>query len=181
MSTTNRRLAVSAKVLRAHLILDHVRAAGHRGVVAFSCGGATAALRLVGFGEPGGPDLVDVSPAGDLAPTDTWWTPARIHATWPAHFDATSGHLPLPLFLALVDALRDHAGDLPPGVYDVPTGSGETVCALRLAYPTARHVFRAVWDDATPATRYDARGPMVQWASTGGPWQRLPARGPLTG
>jgi len=151
-------VAPLAKALRADLIAGYVRQAGLPGVVCFSCGNASAALRRVGL------YVVDVSPSGDVE-ARRWWQPAEIARAWPHLFDATSGHLPLPLMAQLAAALRAAMGPLEPGPHDVPTGSGETILCLRWAYPGV--AFRAVYG-GTRATRYEAQAPLVQLVAAGG-------------
>lgn len=129
----------------------HLQAAGLPArVVCFTCGHAARALRQVGL------DVLAIGPGQDLEPAD-WWSPARIAATWPDRYDATSGHLPLPMVARLGLALRDHLGDLR-GRYAVPTGSGETLTALRLAYPALR--LRALVNMGV-GTQHDPRAPLA--------------------
>ncbi len=120
------------KALRAKVIARYVQAAGYRGVVCFSCGNASAALEACGL------YVVDIGPGGSLQ-AGQWWTPAEIHKAWPDLFDATSGHLPIPLMLDIARAYRTYLGELQ-GEYQVPTGSGETITCLRYAYPDCSFV-----------------------------------------
>jgi len=99
-------------------------------VVVFTCGNAAAELRAVGL------DVLAVGPGQELQP-GRWWTPGAIRAAWPDRFDATSGHLPMPLMVQLALALADHVGHLERCRWLVPTGSGETITALRWVYPDA--------------------------------------------
>lgn len=115
------------KLIRAQVIKDYVKAAGYDGVVAFSCGNATEALRMIGL------RVLDISPHGDLAPTEKWWSPAEIHAAFPRLFDATSGHLPAWMMYQIGQQFKIYLGSNPDP--DIPTGSGETILCLRWAYP----------------------------------------------
>lgn len=116
-----------AKKIRAQVIAEYIKAAGYRGVVAFSCGNATRELKAAGLW------VLDISPAGDLSPSGKWWTPAEIHAAFPDLFDATSGHLPAHLMIEISRRFRYYLGDdIDPLI---PTGSGETITCLRWAYP----------------------------------------------
>ncbi|MGR0187239.1 hypothetical protein [Azospirillum aestuarii] len=124
------------KRLRALVIAQHVRAAGLPGVVCFSCGNASAALKEAGL------YTVEIAPGGDLS-AGRWWTAPEIAKAWPHLLDATSGHLPVPLMAAVASALRAELGDLPADTYEVPTGSGETLVCLSMAYPASR--FRPVY------------------------------------
>ena len=126
-------LTSPTKALRARIIREHLHAAGRPpDVVCFTCGNAADALRAEGL------HVIEVGPRGPLTPTE-WWTPEQIARAFPYRFDATSGHLPLPLMARLAEALLRHHGHLE-GRYLVPTGSGETLVALRLAYPLATFV-----------------------------------------
>lgn len=147
-------LETPAKAIRARIIVDYATTAGYEGIVCFSCGNASAALRTASMGLL---PVLDVSPAGDLEPR-RWWTPAEIARTWPRWFDGTSGHLPAHLIADIGAALRAHLGHLDPHTtYLVPTGSGETITALSVAYPG--HTFAALYG-TEPATRRELRAPM---------------------
>ena len=127
-------LTLPAKAIRAQLIRDHlgggVAGANAPRVVVFTCGNAAAQLRAVGL------DVLAVGPGQELQ-AGRWWTPAEIRAAWPDRFDATSGHLPMHLVAQLAMALADHVGTLERCRWLVPTGSGETITALRWVYPDA--------------------------------------------
>jgi hypothetical protein len=116
----------------------------------FSCGNASRALREAGL------DTVDISPTGELL-AGKWWNAARIRQTWPDRLDATSGHLPMPLMLEVARAFRGHLGNLWTGTYQVPTGSGETLVCLSMAYPNT--LFMPVYD-LDEATAYNAEAPL---------------------
>lgn len=147
-------LEVPAKAIRAQVIRAHLAESGHPGCVAFSCGNATRALRAAGVW------VLDVAPGGALQSTK-WWSPAEVHRAWPHLFDATSGHLPIPLMASLAAIFREtFAATIEgrPGPHVVPTGSGETVVCLAWAFPDARWIAR--YDDRQPATRYEPRAPL---------------------
>jgi hypothetical protein len=144
-------LRFPAKQIRSSVVAGYVRAAGYRGVVVFSCGNSAAALRNQGL------EVLEVGPRGDLK-TEKWWTQAKIHRTWPDLFDATSGHLSVPLMGDIAKAFRAHLGELPAALYTVPSGSGETICCLRVAYPLLD--FEASYDDRKPETRRDPEAPL---------------------
>lgn len=153
-------LIFPAKRIRAVEVARYVRAAGYPGVVCFSCGNASQALKDQGL------DVVDVSPRGVLMPL-RWWRPEEIRRCWPHLFDATSGHLPAHLMVTIGHAFRDHLGALPLAAYDVPTGSGETIVCLRWAYPGIK--FTPVRDGG-PATEYHPGAPLndaVAWQDRG--------------
>jgi hypothetical protein len=141
------------KKLRARVIADFVRNSSYRGVVVFSCGNAAKALREEGL------DVVEIGPRGDLQ-TQKWWKAAEIHRLHPGRFDATSGHLPACLMVEVGKAFREHLGDLAPGRYAVPTGSGETIMCLRAAYPSRSVVLYAAYNNDRPETERDPMNPL---------------------
>ena len=123
-----RVLRLPAKRIRAEVVRDYMVGLGHDRVVCFTSGNAGACLREQGL------DVLSVGPGGALLP-GRWWQPSEIAAVWPDRFDATSGHLPMHLMALFAVALQAHLGPLGPGPWLVPTGSGETLCALALVYP----------------------------------------------
>lgn len=137
------------KRIRALAIKEYMEENGYDRAVCFSCGNASRELKSAGV------DTVDISPAGDLSPL-RWFTCAEVAKTFPSCFDATSGHLPPDLMQSVADRYKDHIGQLPGRVY-LPTGSGETLVALKMAYPDAEIVAVYNLDDAT---RYDERAPL---------------------
>ncbi len=128
----NQLLKYNNKQARARVIAKFVREAGYPGVVCFTCGNAAEALRGQGL------DVIEVGPRGGLT-TNHWFTPASIKKIFPQLLDATSGHLSLALMWEIaMEIKREHEGGgvwLMASVYDVPSGSGETITCLRLAYP----------------------------------------------
>ncbi len=149
------------KALRAAVIARHVREAGLPGVVCFSCGNASRALKEAGL------YVVEIAPQGDLS-AGKWWTASEIARAWPHLFDATSGHLSPPVMSAVADALREELGFLPPGIFDIPTGSGETLVCLAMAYQDCR--FRPVYGVGR-GTEFEPRAPLnalVQALAAGG-------------
>lgn len=150
------------KTLRAAVIRDYVRESDYPGVVVFTCGNAANALRreLSYFSTK--KTVVEIGPKGPLD-ARRWFSPAEIHATWPHLFDATSGHLPYPLMVSLSYCLREWLatpGLMPstPEIW-VPTGSGETIICLQMAFPRAK--FRAVYDDSYAPIAFEARAPLT--------------------
>ena len=144
------RLQFPAKEIRAQIIKRHVEAGDYAGVVCFSCGHAAEALRAVGL------DVLEIGDFGTLR-ANKWWTLAEIHRIWPRRFDATSGHLPMPLMASVARAFYAHLGELTAECYEVPTGSGETILALRMAYPFIS--FRPVYNMG-PGTDYNGLAPL---------------------
>lgn len=159
------------KWLRSKVIDQYVKHAGYKGTVIFSCGNAAANLRTVMQGSVPGtqhvtnkPMIVEVGPKGDLS-TSKWWTPEGIHQVWPDLFDATPGHLPMPLMARIAEEFKDylsHDSQLKindQNEYLVPTGSGETIICLRLAFPNAK--FTAIYDNNELATSYEPEAPLA--------------------
>lgn len=144
-------LQFQAKKLRAEVIKEYLTENGIRGAVCFSCGNTSRALREAGI------DTLDISPTGDLQAL-RWFTPSEIKREFPDRLDATSGHLGPDLMNRIASAFLSYLGSLQESEdYVVPTGSGETIIALKIAYPTIR--FHAVYNlDA--ATSYDSRAPL---------------------
>lgn len=141
-----------AKQIRAEVIAEHVRNARIRGVVCFTCGNAADALTLTGI------DVIEVGERGKITPR-RWWPAAEIARCWPLHFDATSGHLPVSMMLEVGKRLYSELGKLDMNaVYKVPSGSGETLVCLKLAYPEIK--FAAVYDNKHPHTAYNSNAPL---------------------
>lgn len=137
------------KQIRAAVIRQYMEENGHTRAVCFSCGNASKALKEAGV------DVLDISPAGDLAPR-RWFTQAEIRRVFPDRFDATSGHLPAELMTRIARAFKDHIGQMHGHIY-LPTGSGETLVELKMAYPALR--ITAVYGmDA--ATEYSQEAPL---------------------
>lgn len=146
------------KALRAAVIAQHALQAGDNRLVCFTCGHAARALEAVGL------DVVAIGP-GEALRTVRWWTPGAVARAFPGRFDATPGHLPLPLLLDYARTLFRAVGALPLRAYAVPTGSGETIVALRLVYPDT--IFVPVYDSGP--TAYDAANPLNAAAAYRGP------------
>jgi hypothetical protein len=143
-------LTFPRKQIRAAVIAQYIERAGYRGAVCFSCGHASAALQRAGV------YVVDISETGDLI-ARSWWHAADIRRAWPDLLDATCGHLPAPLMGELATAYRVSIGALGEASYDVPTGSGETMICLSMAYPGVRFVPKY---DLDAATAYHDRAPL---------------------
>lgn len=138
------------KQIRAKVIANHVTQAKIKGVVCFSCGNASAALKEAGL------YVVDISPRGKLSANE-WWTESDIALAFPHLFDATSGHLSVGLMLQIGNAFKEYLGELPETVV-VHAGSGETALSLSMAYPNTN--FIALYDNTRPATTYSHEAPL---------------------
>ncbi len=148
-------LRVPAKRLRAQVIAEWLMRAGlPPRVVCFTCGNASRALADIGLDvlQIGGPDA-------QLQP-GKWWSQAEVKRWWPSMLDATSGHLGPELINLLAERFREQVGPVDASqVYTVPTGSGETLVALALAFPSTSFV--AQYDDRDPCTTYNASAPLT--------------------
>jgi hypothetical protein len=145
-------LFFAAKAIRASAIHVYVRQAAYQGVVCFSCGNASAALKATGL------DVLEIGPKGPVQ-ANSWWSPADIHRIFPTRFDATSGHLPMHLMHTIGGYFRAYLGDLPDDrPIIVPTGSGETLCCLAMAYPEVRFIAR--YDQSSTATSRHPKAPL---------------------
>lgn len=152
------RLLVNEKAIRSAVIAAYMAEAGYKHAVIFSCGNAATALRVAGV------SVTEIGPEGELE-ARRWWSLAQIRFTWPQWFDATSGHLPAPLMAEIAKRLAAAIGALDRDtVYEVETGSGETIACLRMAYP---HItFEPVYN-VSRGSQYDAAAPL-NWIAAGG-------------
>ena len=152
------------KKIRSKVIADFVRSAGYKGAVCFSCGNASQALIDEHI------FVVDISDTGPLR-AQAWFDPAMIRRIWPDLFDATSGHLPAGLMVKIAAAMRADLGPLKDREYMVPTGSGETIVCLGIAYPETR--FRPVYN-LDRGTIYEPQAPLndLVFAMFGAPIER---------
>lgn len=143
------RINLWVKRVRADVIAEHLARLGQRQVVCFTCGNAAEALRRAGL------LVVSVGDNEDLKP-GRWFSYTDIAQTWPGVFDATSGHLPLPLLVQVALRLRAER-PIYSGAREVLTGSGETYVCLSLAYPHMQFV--PVYN-ASRGSRYEAGAPL---------------------
>ncbi len=150
-----RRLSLG-KAVRSRHVDNYMRSAGYRRAVCFSCGNAAEALRRSGV------DVLEVGPRGRLLPGG-WWSCGEIRRAWPEYFDATSGHLPVALMTAIGAELVDGIGSVFPGEeVIVPSGSGETLVCLALAYRRGEGPrLVAEYDCGRPETMYDPEAPLA--------------------
>lgn len=138
------------KAVRAEVIRTHCKSAGYDGCVCFSSGNSSRALRSLGL------YTIDISPTGQLT-ANGWWPVDHVHRAWPHLFDATSGHLPLPLMVELARVYQASLRPIEP-TYAVPTGSGETILALKIAFPDIKWV--AHYSTGIKGAYYDSRSPL---------------------
>lgn len=137
------------KRLRSIAIKNYMNENGYDKAVCFSCGNASRELAKAGV------DVLDISPSGDLE-ARRWFTIADVHSCFSGFFDATSGHLPMDCMKMVAMKFKDALGEID-GPINLPTGSGETLVCMKIAYPTI--AISAVYglDDAT---KYDEQAPL---------------------
>lgn len=138
------------KKLRAEVIKEYLDALGENRCVCFTCGNATKALRAAGV------QVVSVGEQEELRP-GRWYSYNEIAASFRC-FDATSGHLPMPMLREIAERMRMCLGGLEEREYGIPTGSGETLVVLSMAYPEVR--FIPLRYKGRPETRYNEGAPM---------------------
>lgn len=144
------------KHYRAHVIRDYVQEVGYKKIVIFTCGSAGRALKEELHGQ--NQTILTIGPGQDLE-TNYWWSPEQIAVQFPDHFDATSGHLAMPL-LRSISAVFKHNGRYlieENTTYTIKTGSGETIVAMKMAFPKSN--FIAVYGPEPPV-RYEVNAPM---------------------
>lgn len=138
------------KEIRSKVILKYYYK--EKNFVCFSSGNAVAELKkltpnVIGCGGYVG---------ADYSPT-SWFSQRDVEIAFPNEIDVTCGHLPIELMVKLADAYREYLGELTDSVYEVPTGSGETIVCLKLAYPDKD--FIAVYN-LDKHTEYNEKAPL---------------------
>lgn len=156
-------IAYKAKRIRAKVIARYMKRNGFERCVCFSCGNACDALIAEGL------DCIAIAPERDLR-AERWWTLEEIRKTFPTAFDATSGHLPVDVLLDVADEFRSEFASLfcDGSEYIVPTGSGETIVCLKLAFPQTS--FRAEWERGVPALEPEQLAPLFRVVQAFFPW-----------
>lgn len=137
------------KQLRAVAIKEYMEKYGYKRAVCFSCGNASAALKKAGV------STLDISERGDLQAL-RWFTQGEVGVYFGGMFDATSGHLPIECLLMVAERYREYIQSLPEEI-NLPTGSGETLVCLKLAFPHCR--INAVYN-LDEATKYEEGAPL---------------------
>lgn len=141
------------KKIRASVIREYMQNAGYDRAVCFSCGNAARALVEAGV------NTLHIGKNGVLAPKK-WFSVAEVRNIWPSMFDATSGHLSASLMVEIGLSFRKYLGNLSDTVY-VPTGSGETLCCLKMAYPQTDFIAVYNIDEATEYSEFAPLNAMV--------------------
>jgi len=114
------------KRIRAKVIKEYLLKIGVNHCVCFTCGNGSKYLRA---------ERLVVTSVGDneeLKPNH-WFSFFEIAEKFKM-FDATSGHLPYPLMVEISKELKKEL-HLTQKTYIIPTGSGETIVCLKMAFP----------------------------------------------
>ena len=128
------KINLIVKTIRAKIIKNHLAVQGKNHCVCFTCGNAAAALRKEGL------SVTAVGYHDELIPAK-WFNYSEIQIKFNGLFDATSGHLPFPLMVEIAKQLKLILGELDDTlVYNVPTGSGESIVCLAIAYPSCNFI-----------------------------------------
>ncbi len=122
MNTMNRDYNVIQKKIRARVIKEYLNSIGQNKCVCFTCGNSSKYLIAEGL------DVIEV------LNTDHWWTYAEIQSHYKC-FDATSGHLPLPLITEVANRMNKALANTIEHDEDIACGSGETFLCLKMAFP----------------------------------------------
>ena len=140
------------KQLRAKVIKKHLNNLGINKCVCFTCGNASKYLRFEGI------NVISVGKNELLIP-NKWFSYTEIQNNFNNIFDATSGHLPMPLMIDIAKELRarDYGNLKKKVTYLVPTGSGESIICLQIAFPNIS--FKPV-RLSNPQTEYNKDAPL---------------------
>lgn len=153
IGTVTNTLQFPHKMIRSKVIAQYMKEAGYKKAVCFTCGNAGRELRRAGV------ETIIVGGEGDMLP-NRWLTTAEIHRMFPDCFDATSGHLNADVMNRIASAYREYLGELPAEV-EVPSGSGECLVCLKLAYPQVHFIAEYDVVGLEGPTQYCPRAPLV--------------------
>lgn len=137
------------KKLRAEAIKEYMQEYGFKRAICFSCGNASRALKECGV------ETLDISVSGDMQALK-WFTIGEIKDKFPNYFDATSGHIPIDCMVKVAEKFKEYLGEMPKEI-TLPTGSGETLVCLKMAYPDCE--INAVYN-LDNATQFDKDAPL---------------------
>lgn len=121
----NREYNLLEKRIRAKVVKEYLDNLGSNRCVCFTSGNCSKELKKLGL------NVIAIGNEQDLSP-NKWFEFIEIGKF--GYFDATSGHLPLPLMLDIAKRLKKRIKKLPKKVI-IATGSGETLVCLKLAFP----------------------------------------------
>lgn len=153
------------KRLRAEVITDYVRSAGSfKGIICITCG--AAGDEILKAAKTGCGDIVIIMPTEG----DEWITMEQIARDYPGYFDATSGHLPFWLMVRIAHRFRQYIDKHTRRTFSsevrVPTGSGETIFELRMAYPDMVETQLVALYDYSRGSRFESDAPLNQAVQT---------------
>ena len=147
------KINLHIKRVRAEVIRKHLHSIGTNKCVCFTCGNARKALEKAGL------DVVGVGNNEKLKP-NKWFSYSEIQNTF-NRFDATSGHLPLPIMNKIATELQQYC--FKNGWIDnkeeylIPTGSGESIVLMNMAFPEV--TFYPI-REGTPETEFSKQAPL---------------------
>lgn len=145
---TKKLLTFPHKKIRSKVIQKYIEN-NYSQLVCFSCGNAGRSLEELNL------DVLHIGEEGTLTP-NKWFSMREIQHYFPNYFDATSGHLNMELMQLIAKEYKKYLGELPQTNY-IPTGSGETLVCLKLAYP--KKDFIAVYN-LGKETEYNSNAPL---------------------
>ena len=140
------------KLIRSKIIKNYIKG-NYDKTVCFSCGNAGRALEELNL------DVLHIGEEGTLTP-NKWFSMKEINHQFHEYFDATSGHLNIELMQLISKEYLKYFGEnkfKPNEEVYVPTGSGETLVCLKMAYPKTR--FIAVYN-LGKETEYNPQAPL---------------------
>lgn len=118
-------------------------------LVCLTCGNSATNLEKQGL------KVIHIGENGTLTP-NKWFTQKEIKQYFPNHFDTTSGHLNMELMNKISTEYKKQLKTLPNKIY-LPTGSGETLICLKLAFPQTKII--AVYN-INKETQYHPEAPL---------------------
>jgi len=137
---------IAEKQIRSSVIETYLISTGQPAeAVIFSCGNASKCLAEKN---------IKVTQVNNPA---RWYSYTEIYQKYKI-FDATSGHLPFPLMLLIAALLKEQFPELKKESHLVlPTGSGETLVCLKIAFPHLQ--ITAIYNE-NKNTQYNKRAPL---------------------
>jgi len=141
------------KNIRAIVIKKHLYCIKQDKCVCFTCGNASKFLRKIGL------NVISVGNKEGLIPA-RWFSFTDIQNSFNNMFDATSGHLPMPLMDNISLQLRKKLKNKfeKDKKYWIKVGSGETIICLKMAFPHIKFIPYRIKDFAP--TEYNANAPL---------------------
>lgn len=94
-----------------------------------------------------GVKTLDISKSGDFEAL-RWFKQYEIKDMFPNYFDATSGHIPIECMKLVANTFKEYLHDIPEEIL-LPTGSGETLIELKMAFPQCKITAVYNLDEAT--------------------------------